>query len=381
MTDKTLTYDGCFIFFGDVRYDARLQNLIHTLSARYARLALVQVCAHDEHFQFERCDVFSAKVNPTFRGVRKFLASYLALIPKALSIEAKFYCAEDVFSLPIASLLARLHRARLFYDSRELYFAIGALSNKKAKQHLWSLVEEFFISDCTVFTTGDLDSAILKARYHIPLPKTIYNFPRRFTVERTHFIHDLLHLSPDAILLIYQGMMGEGRGIFKMLDALAELPERFALVMLGDGILLEKTRTEIQRRSLSHRAFALGAVPYDTLLKYTASADIGLALIEPISKSYELALPNKLFEYVLCETPPITSHLPAMKTVIETYDVGIATALDTASIVESILNVAQALPHYRQNCRVARERLTWESQSDKVLSLFADANEELRVKS
>ncbi len=376
MTHERLNYDGCFIFFGDVRYDARLQNLIHTLSARYARLALVQVCAHDEHFQLERCDVFSAKVNPQLRGARKFLASYLALIPKAVSIQAEFYCAEDVFSLPIAAMLSRLNRAKLFYDSRELYFAIGALSNKKAKQHFWSLIEEFFISDCMVFSTGNLDSAILKSRYNIPLPKTIYNFPRRFTVERTPFIRELLHLSPDAILLIYQGMMGEGRGIFKMLDALAELPERFALVMLGDGVLLEPTRTEIQRRNLSHRAFALGAVPYDTLLKYTASADIGLALIEPISKSYELALPNKLFEYVLCETPPIVSNLPAMKAVIETYHVGVATALDTASIVESILNVAHALQQYRQHCREARAHLTWESQSENVLSLFADANEE-----
>jgi glycosyltransferase involved in cell wall biosynthesis len=370
MTHDRLTYDGCFIFFGDLRYDARLQNLIHTLSARYARLALVQVCAHDDHFQFERCDVFSAKINPNLRGTRKFLASYLALLPKALSIQAEFYCAEDVFSLPIAAMMARLNRARLFYDSRELYFAIGALSNKKTKQHFWSLLEEFFISDCTVFTTGDLDSAILKSRYNISLPKTIYNFPRRFTVERTRFIHDLLHLSPDTIVLIYQGMMGEGRGIFKMLDALAELPEHFALVMLGDGVLLETTRTEIQRRNLSKRAFALGAVPYDSLLKYTASADIGLALIEPISKSYELALPNKLFEYVLCETPPITSNLPAMQAIIERYDVGIATALDTASIVESILKLSNALALYRQKCRSAREVLTWESQSEKVLSLF-----------
>jgi glycosyltransferase involved in cell wall biosynthesis len=165
-------------------------------------------------------------------------------------------------------------------------------------------------------------------------------------------------------------MMGEGRGIFKMLDALAELPEHFALVMLGDGVLLEKTRTEIQRRNLSKRAFALGAVPYDSLLKYTASADIGLALIEPISKSYELALPNKLFEYVLCETPPIVSNLPAMKAIIERYDVGIATPLEIHSIVNHILKLSNTLGLYRQNCRAAREHLTWESQSENVLSLF-----------
>ncbi len=365
-----MTYDGCFIFFGDIRFDARLQNLIHTLSPLCSRLALLQVATSDAVFEFERCTVFSVKIDSNLRGARKFLAFYRALLPKAFSIQAEFYCAEDVFSLPIASMLARLNRARLFYDSRELYFAIGALSGKKAKQTVWSLLEELFISDATVFTTGDLDSEILKSRYGIPLPKTIYNFPRRFTVERSNFIRDSLQLSSDAVILLYQGMMGEGRGIFKMLDALAELPERFALVMLGDGVLLNQTREEIMRRNLSARAFALGAVPYHTLLQYTASADIGLALIEPISKSYELALPNKLFEYVLCETPPIVSNLPAMMPIIERYRVGVATALETKEIVQAILHVCDELPFYREQCRTAREVLNWEAQSEKVLSLF-----------
>lgn len=370
MTNDKVNYDGCFIFFGDIRFDARLQNLIYTLSSRCARLALVQVCNAEGEFQFETCTVFSVKIDSELRGIRKFLSSYLALVPKAFSIQAEFYCAEDVFSLPIAWLLARLNRARLFYDSRELYFAIGALSNKKLKQSIWSLLEELFIANATVFTTGDLDSAILKSRYKIPLPKTIYNFPRRFTIERTSFIRDSLHLSPDAVILIYQGMMGEGRGIFKMLDALAHLPERFALVMLGEGVLLEQTRSEIQRRNLSNRAFALGAVPYNTLLKYTASADIGLTLIEPISKSYELALPNKLFEYVLCETPAIVSHLPAMVQVIERHQVGVAVPLETERVVSAILHVANEILFYRQQCRAAREVLNWEAQSEKVLSLF-----------
>ncbi len=370
MTDERVTYDGCFIFFGDIRFDARLQNLIHTLSSRYARLALVQVCDAEGEFQFETCTVFSVKVDSRLRGTKKFLASYLALLPKAISIQAAFYCAEDVFSLPIASLLARLNRARLFYDSRELYFAIGALSNKKMKQAVWSLLEELFIGKATVFTTGDLDSALLQSRYRIALPQTIYNFPRRFTIERARFIHESLHLSPDTVILIYQGMMGEGRGIFKMLDALAELPERFALVMLGDGVLLDKTRSEIQRRHLSKRAFALGAVPYESLLRYTASADIGLALIEPISKSYELALPNKLFEYVLCETVPIVSHLPAMASIVERHHVGIAVPLETEPIVSAILKVSNEILFYREQCRIARDVLNWEAQAEKVLSLF-----------
>ncbi|MCS6988830.1 MAG: hypothetical protein NZM06_04865 [Chloroherpetonaceae bacterium] len=367
-----MTYDGCFLFFGDVRYDSRLQNLIHSLSATFSRLALVQVCGAAERFRFESCDVFSAAVDSNLRGAKKFLASYFALLPLALRIEANFYCAEDVFSLPVAALLARLNRARLFYDSRELYFAIGALSNKKAKQAIWSFLEELFISDAKVFATGEMDCQLLRSRYKIPLPATIRNYPRRLSIPRNSSLRERLNLSPDQILLLYQGMMGEGRGIFKMLDAIEALPETFALAMLGDGVLLERTRAEIKRRHLSARAFALGSEPHQSLLRYTASADIGLALIEPISKSYELALPNKLFEYILCETPPVVSALPAMTPIVERYKVGVATELSVPKIVEAILRVSESLSFYRANCRQAREVLNWETQSEKVRSLFCE---------
>lgn len=366
-----MNYDGCFLFFGDARYDSRLQNLIRTLSGAFRRLALVQVASVEEEFEIESCRAFSAKADPNLRGARKFWTSYLAMLPKALRIEAEFYCAEDVFSLPVAAWLARLNRARLFYDSRELYFAIGALASKRFKQAVWSFAEELFISEATAFATGEIDSELLRARYRIPLPATIYNYPRWRVVERNASLRERLNLSADRAILLYQGMMGEGRGIFKMLDALEALPERFVLAMIGDGVLLEATRKEIKRRGLSERAFALGAIPHQALLDYTASADIGLALIEPISKSYELALPNKLFEYILCETPPVVSALPAMKPIVERYEVGVATALDAASVAEAILRLERALERYRANCRKAREIFNWDAQAEKVLSLFS----------
>lgn len=363
-------YDGCFISFSDARFDARLQNLLATLSEKFDHLALVQLGDTDETFKLHHCDVFSARVDLKRRGFSKFFLSYLHLLPKAFAVKAKFYCAEDVFSLPIASILSKKNQAQLFYDSRELYFAIGALANKRLKQQIWEIVEARFIESARVFTTGDLDSKILQERYQIPLPKTIYNFPQLQTVPRNQSLQERLGLLEGKIILLYQGMIGEGRGIWKMLDALAHLPESFALVFIGDGVLLEKLRNEIQKRRLQERAFALGVVPYQALLPYTASADIGLALIEPISKSYELALPNKLFEYVMCETPPIVSNLPAMNKIIDDYQVGIATSLEVESIVSAILAVSKNLQAFRERCRSARLKLNWAEQSRELFTLF-----------
>ena len=79
---------------------------------------------------------------------------------------------------------------------------------------------------------------------------------------------------------------------------------------------------KLNNSNCSDRIHFLGAVNHNELLTYTASADIGLALIENISISYYYALPNKLFEYIMAGVPILSSNLPQMKKVIDDYQVG-----------------------------------------------------------
>ena len=60
------------------------------------------------------------------------------------------------------------------------------------------------------------------------------------------------------------------------------------------------------------------------LAKYSSSADIGLSVIQPISKSYKNALPNKLFEYSVSGLPFICSNLSAMQDAVNHLKSGIA---------------------------------------------------------
>ena len=55
--------------------------------------------------------------------------------------------------------------------------------------------------------------------------------------------------------------------------------------------------------NMKDRIFFIESVPYQSLGSFSASADIGLSIIQPISKSYEHALPNKLFEYAVIGKP------------------------------------------------------------------------------
>jgi spore maturation protein CgeB len=55
------------------------------------------------------------------------------------------------------------------------------------------------------------------------------------------------------------------------------------------------------------------AIASEPVVNILSSADIGISLIEQHSKSYELALPSKIFEYMLAGLPVISSPLKQVK--------------------------------------------------------------------
>ena len=99
--------------------------------------------------------------------------------------------------------------------------------------------------------------------------------------------------------------------------------------------------------------------------------DIGVALIENISKSYYYALPNKLFEYIMAEVPVVVSNLPQMKEIIEKYDVGFAVDIDNRyeliTAIKKLSEDARLYESKKQNCRIASQELNWEKEVTSLL--------------
>lgn len=362
---------GCFIYFGDIRYDSRLQNLAGTLAKNGHSITVLQAADSDEEFELNGIRVVSLKTNNRIRGWARFLWFYARIIPAALKIKAGYFCAADLYSLPAAAWAAERNQAKLFYDSREIYSALGALAGKKTKQNIWCLVEKRFIKKAVVFTSGEIDSARLAELYHITVPRVMYNYPYLKDVPRNHFLHYALKLPEDRFLLLYQGMLAPGRGIGFMLEVLKQLDPEYTLVLIGDGPLFPELRKQAEFPEWRGKLFVMDRVPHQKLLEYTASAGIGLTLIEGITLSYFAALPNKLFEYIMCGTPPLASDLPAMKKVIDKYGTGkTVTYGDVSQAVSAIKEISRHLPEHQKACAKARLKLNWQEQEPEILKIF-----------
>jgi glycosyltransferase involved in cell wall biosynthesis len=362
---------GCFIYFGDVRYDSRLQNIAGTLARSGQKITVLQAADRDEHVDLDGIQVISIKTNNRVRGIARFVWFYCKIIPAALKVKAHFFCAADLYSLPVAARAAKRNKAGLFYDSREIYSALGVLARKKAKQNIWQRVEKLFIKQAVTFTSGEMDSARLAELYRIPFPGVIHNYPFLKDVLRNDSLHAALKLSNDRFILLYQGMLAPGRGIEFMLDILKKLGPKYALALIGDGPMFHDLRAKAETPEWKGRLYVMGRVPHSQLLEYTASAGIGLALIEGISLSYFTALPNKLFEYIMCGTPPLASDLPAMKKVIDEHGTGRTVRFgDVPQALQAIEDIRADLTDHQNACAEARLRLNWQKQEQELLNIF-----------
>ena len=220
-----------------------------------------------------------------------------------------------------------------------------------------------------VLTTGEMDSEFLEDFYGIKNTLVIRNIPALQKAEDKVDLRKMLNISPAKIILLYQGVILDGRGISLIFDALKAFPET-VLVFLGDGVMKEKYKREAVQKGVIDRVYFAGMIKQTELINYTASADIGMALIENISVSYYHALPNKLFEYIMAELPILSCELPQMKKIVEEYRVGEAVNIEKPGIIirtlQNWLNDKSILEEYKKNCKSASLELNWQAEYERT---------------
>ncbi|MFQ5799246.1 MAG: glycosyltransferase [Bacteroidota bacterium] len=364
----------CFMEIGDVRYDGRSFNLASSLCRAGYAVRFLMTGERKLRENLDGIELIQLGLRRWSWSKLVFLQYFIKAFAAAFRAHSDLYVASDLFSLPVAYLVARLRKARLIYDAKELYFAIAALHRRPLTQNLWSLVERFFIKRVDgIMVAGEEDARILSQRYGIPQPTLILNHPPYQVSEgRSDVLRQKLGIPPDKKILLYQGGLQSGRGLFLILEVVRHLAHSVA-VFLGDGHLKEELREKIAALGLVGRAFVLDRVEYPKLMEYTRSADLGLALIEDYGLSYRYARPNKLFEYIMAGVPVVVTNFPVMRQIVETHEGGEAVdlndATEVARVIGRTLTDAGRYKRLVENCRRAAQFFRWENEEPKLLEL------------
>lgn len=360
----------CMAFLGNPLHDSRITNLTNSLRYDGYRVSCIGfdwfIAPKDyEDDYFKVFKLVKGKIRLLF-----YLKFSIKLLKELLQTHADLYIAEDFYTLPLVTIIGKIRKSKVYYNSRELYAFLGGLRNRPILQRLVKAIEQYFIKKVDlVLTTGEMDSAFLEKFYGINNTLVIRNIPLLQKPSRRIDFREEYGIPADKIILLYQGVLLEGRGIPLIMRAMRQV-ENSVLLILGDGEQkhnFQKLATEL---GVNDRIIFAGTIQQSELINYTSGADIGLSLIENISISYYHALPNKLFEYIMAGLPVLSSDLPQMKKIIDDYNVGETVDILNENNIVDVLKKWESNPGiiniYKINCIKAAADLNWQSEYEKT---------------
>ena len=361
-------------FLGNINYDTRCKNLYDTFLVNGFDVEFIGFDWLTKDFKKSSGKVSIHKLKKGFLSITFYLKFISLLKLKLLSTKASIIFAEDIYTLPFVVILGKLKGSKIYYDSRELFGYLAGLKEKKFKQSIWKWIERFFITKADqIIVTGSMDGEFLRKEYGVKNIILLRNLPRFYKSSVKTDIHSNLRIDKSKKIILYQGVLLKGRGIEKVFVVLKDLPD-IVFVIAGSGEYEEYYKNLAVQLGLVDQVYFIGKFTQEDLPKITASAYIGVSLIENLSVSYYYALPNKLFEYIMAEIPVIASNLPQMKEVIEKYDVGFTVDFGNndklLSAIKKLTDDSALYENKKQNCKTASQELNWENEVTKLLQIL-----------
>lgn len=266
----------------------------------------------------------------------KLLLATARLVRAARASRPTVVHANDLDTLPAGWWLARRHSARLVYDAHELYSGF-----ESDPPRLWSrlsLALEGVLArraDAVVTVSEPIANELTRRLRLRRPPLVVLNCPPLEQVE--------VEARPGLpVRAIYQAAVGPGRMLEDVVEAARASPGVEVTVRLlgGEGASLASIRVE-------------PPVPPDRLVEALAPYDIGLVIDRPDTENARLALPNKLFEYLMAGLAVAVPRAPAMAALVEEHGVGVV--YERGALGEALARLASDRGQLDEMRRRARE--------------------------
>ena len=264
-------------------------------------------------------------------------------------------------------------RPKVVYDSHELYVEQQTRWTRREKL-AWKRHERKVIAQTDLVITVSTGIATeLQRRYGLQQrPTVVLNSPRRRDLAvgdcETDLRADIDH--QRGVLAVYVGGVKPGRGVDRLIPALAAR-NGWTLAVVGapPSRYVQDLVAAAKELEVEDRFVLVDSRPADELPQYLRTADVGVHPMEPSCLNHELALPNKLFDYLFAGLPVAVSDLREMGSLVR--DHGLGTTFDARSPVSTataILEAATLRPPIVSTPLL--DAWSWEHQAQQLVEAY-----------
>lgn len=289
--------------------------------------------------------------------------------------------ANDLDTLFPARLVGMLRRIPVVFDSHEFFTEHAGLAERPWVQASWKRWERWWMPGVkSVVVVNDAIAEAFVQRFPkaaFGRPRVVRNMPEfrevPESVDRSEFAE--FGIPTDLPIAILQGAyLDRDRGV-KDAVALLEVVADIRLVLVGAGVEWEEAQTEAAAGRGHGRLHCIPRLPFETLRRLTAGADVGLSLDRDTSGNYRMSLPNKVFDYVHAGVPVVATGLPEVRKVVEGYGVGYVVASAEPEVLAAAVRAVLAVDRTTWRMRTAQAacKLHWGVDAPKVLEALTAA--------
>ncbi len=307
------------------------------------------------------------KKNTTLYTIIAYL-KYIYMSAKYCKDFNVLHC-NDLNTLPIAFMVKSIYNKniKVVYDAHE--YETERHNQSKLIKKLSKKVERFLLKyvDSMITVSEPIAQEYVKL-YNIKKPTVIYNTPNRIHIDKKDIFREKFNIPKEHIIFLYQGGLQQRRGVLEFID-LIRGKKGVSYVIMGFGELKDRI---IELTKIEKNIYFHDAVLPNVLLEYTSSADIGLCIEENRCKSWNLGLPNKMFEYYMVGLPILVSGLLELKRFVVDNSTGF--------VIEDIFNqeefdrlfplIIKEYKDKKKSIKRVQEIYNWENEEKKLLKLY-----------